>query len=100
MNILIFRERCSGQTAAQSGSHYRYSIADLAVDGDTSPEMKEGGSCVHPDAHKTAAPEDRNEPAWWRVDLGASYDVYEVKIHNRDSFQCKARLFYLLDYVT
>ena len=32
----------------------------------------------------TAAPEDRNKPAWWRVDLGDFYDVYVVKIYNRD----------------
>ena len=25
-----------------------------------------------------------NQPAWWRVDLGASYDVYQVRIVNRD----------------
>ena len=23
-----------------------------------------------------------NQPAWWRVDLGASYDVYQVVIVN------------------
>ena len=28
-----------------------------------------------------------DEPAWWRVDLGALYDVYEVVIVNRDIFQ-------------
>ena len=25
-----------------------------------------------------------NQPAWWRVDLGAAYDVYQVVIVNRD----------------
>ena len=25
-----------------------------------------------------------NQPAWWKVDLGASYDVYQVRIVNRD----------------
>ena len=28
--------------------------------------------------------QDRNQPAWWKVDLGASYDVYQVVITNRD----------------
>ena len=31
--------------------------------------------------------QERNQPAWWRVDLGASYDVYQVIITNRDQQQ-------------
>ncbi len=36
-----------------------------------------------PGAKVPAAPEDVNQPAWWRVDLGTEYDVYQVVIHNR-----------------
>ena len=32
--------------------------------------------------------QDRILPAWWRVDLGTSYDVYQVVIVNRDVVQC------------
>ena len=28
--------------------------------------------------------EERDKPAWWRVDLGASFDVYQVVITNRN----------------
>ena len=28
--------------------------------------------------------EEQNQPAWWRVDLGTSYDVYQAIIVNRD----------------
>ena len=31
--------------------------------------------------------EEQNQPAWWRVDLGNSYDVYKVIITNRDGAQ-------------
>ena len=33
--------------------------------------------------------EQRFQPAWWRVDLGASYDVYQVIIVNRNYFRGK-----------
>ena len=36
-----------GKLASQSGSHYSYSMADNAVDGNTNPSM-EDRSCVHP----------------------------------------------------
>ena len=29
--------------------------------------------------------EEFDQPAWWRVDLGASYDVYQVVIFNRET---------------
>ena len=32
----------------------------------------------------TLSGEEQNLPAWWRVDLGTSYDVYQVVIVNRD----------------
>ena len=58
------------------------------MDGNANKNMADE-SCVHPDTnHDTAAPDDRGKPAWWRVDLGANYDVYEVRIHNRDMAQC------------
>ena len=31
--------------------------------------------------------EQYNEPAWWRVDLGGSYDVYKVLIVNRIDYR-------------
>ena len=31
--------------------------------------------------------EEGYPPAWWRVDLGALYDVYQVVIINRDTNQ-------------
>ena len=61
------------------------SSAEKAVDGNTNPDMADL-SCVHPDTSGLPEPE-KNQPAWWRVDLGADYDVYEVIIVNRDQFQ-------------
>ena len=40
----------------------------------------------HADTLKLSG-EDYNQSAWWQVDLGASYDVYEVIITNRNYFQ-------------
>lgn len=28
--------------------------------------------------------EDLDQPAWWRVDLGREYDIYQVIIYNRN----------------
>ena len=54
-------------------------------DGD---EVNIGDSCVHPDTLKVSLlDEDRNRPAWWRVDLGREYDVYEVVIYNRKYYK-------------
>ena len=36
---------------------------------------------------RTLSGEQYNTPAWWRVDLGAPYDVYKVLIVNRDQFK-------------
>ena len=36
-----------GKPADQSGSHYSYSTADKAVDGNRNPDM-DAGSCAHP----------------------------------------------------
>ena len=73
--------------ASQSGSHFSFSTAEKAVDGNTNTEMNEG-NCAHPDTRELYGAES-NEPAWWRVDLGASYDVYQVEVVNRNSNQCK-----------
>ena len=40
----------------------------------------------HPDTSRLLG-DDRNQPAWWRVDLGASYEVYQVIIVNRNQNQ-------------
>ena len=82
--FLISENVALGKPASQSGNYYAYSTADKAVDGNTIGSM-EAQSCVHPDTrHSTAAEEDKNQTAWWRVDLEQSYDVYQVLIYNRD----------------
>ena len=68
--------------ASQSGLHSG-GTADKAVDGINNPVMS-GGSCAHPDTSGLSG-EERNQPAWWRVDLGASYDIYKVLIVNRET---------------
>ena len=71
--------------ASQSGSYYTYSTADKAVDGNNNPKMN-AESCVHPDTSFLSG-QERNQPAWWRVDLGASYDIYQVLVTNREMSQ-------------
>ena len=74
-----------GKPASQSGTHLPYSTADKAVDGDRNPSFKDE-SCVHTDTLKLSG-ENYNKSAWWQVDLGASYDVYEVIITNRNVYR-------------
>ena len=70
------------KTASQSGSHFSHSTATKAVDGNTDSSM-DAESCVHPDTRLLSG-DLYNKPAWWRVDLGASYDVYQIVVVNRN----------------
>ena len=40
----------------------------------------------HTDTSKLSG-QERYQPAWWRVDLGGSYDVYEVILVNRIDYR-------------
>ena len=51
-------------------------MATLAIDGNHNPRLA-SGSCAHP------AGDDNAGPAWWRVDLGATYVILSVNITNR-----------------
>ena len=70
-----------GKNATQGVNTYKDAVATLAVDGNHNPDFK-GGSCAH-SIDNSGAPYD---PAWWQVDLGATYVVLAVNITNRD--QC------------
>ena len=75
-----------GEIASQSGVH-SYGTADKAVDGNNNTAVNLG-SCAHPDTSMLGY-----QPAWWRVDLGEDYDVYKVKIVNRDQFKGTSSTF-------
>ncbi|XP_077999987.1 apolipoprotein(a)-like [Glandiceps talaboti] len=72
-----------GKPASQSSTNEkRRGFAEKAVDGNKSSDMKSGQSCTQT--------ESQPEP-WWIVDLGQSYDVYEIIITNRQDC-CAGRL--------
>ena len=48
-----------------------------AVDGDTSDNV-DGSMCAHTDRRTSS------NPAWWRVDLKAHYNLTGIKIYNRN----------------
>ncbi|XP_078000411.1 uncharacterized protein LOC144453020 [Glandiceps talaboti] len=68
------RNVAQGKTATQSSTKNDAS-ADKAVDGNKNSDMEAGQSCSQT---------DREEEPNWTVDLGQSYDIYEVDITNRE----------------
>ena len=70
------------QPAIQSTTGFG-GVASRAVDGNTNGDYFGGNSVTH------TAP--NNATAWWRVDLGAVYDLTEVRILNRTDC-CAERL--------
>lgn len=46
--------------------------ADLALDGDTNPHYEQGHCAI---------PSGRGSVAWWMVDLGKDYAIYNVTIY-------------------
>ena len=75
--------------AAQSSTAFS-GAASLAVDGNANGSYQ-AGSVTH------TSPNTNNP--WWRVDLGASYDVSQISIHNRADSCCNARLNGAVVYV-
>lgn len=63
--------------ATQSPDTYLKGSASKAVDGDTSDHV-DRNMCAHTDEGTL-----RN-PAWWRVDLEAYYNITGIKIYNRN----------------
>ena len=61
--------------------------ASRAVDGDTNGTYS-AGSVTHTNANSN----NGTLNPWWRVDLGASYDVLEINIFNRTDNCCTNRL--------
>ncbi|XP_077868714.1 uncharacterized protein LOC144359426 [Saccoglossus kowalevskii] len=62
-----------GKTASQSSKYYVNQYASNAVDGNIDPSMV-SGTCIMT---------KKEQGAWWKVDLGAKYHVYEVVVTNR-----------------
>ena len=75
--------------AAQSSTAFS-GAASLAVDGNANGSYQ-AGSVTH------TSPNTNNP--WWRVDLGASYDVSQISIDNRTDGCCNARLNGAVVYV-
>ena len=67
--------------ATQFPDTYTYlnGSASKAVDGDTSGNVA-GDMCTHTNRGT------RSEPAWWRVDLKAYYNLTGINIYNRNEF--------------
>ncbi|XP_077989192.1 uncharacterized protein LOC144443540 [Glandiceps talaboti] len=61
-----------GKIASQS-SNYNNNNPYRAIDGNTNSNWN-GNSCSHT---------NNNQNAWWQVDLGDSYPVYQVIVYNR-----------------
>ena len=61
-----------GKTAVQSSTGFGGTV-NLAIDGNTNSNYN-AGSCTHTKTETNP---------WWRVNLGAVYEVYRVKIYNR-----------------
>ncbi|XP_077999988.1 plasminogen-like [Glandiceps talaboti] len=77
------KDVAQGKTVSQSSTNEkRRGFAEKAVDGNKSSDMKSGQSCTQT--------QSQPEP-WWKVDLGQSYDVYEIIITNRQDC-CAGRL--------
>ncbi|XP_077997348.1 fucolectin-1-like [Glandiceps talaboti] len=67
------RNVAQGKTATQTSTK-KDATADRAVDGNKNGDMETGQSCSQT---------DREYEPHWTVDLGQSYDIYEVDIFNR-----------------
>ncbi|XP_077864003.1 uncharacterized protein LOC100367054 [Saccoglossus kowalevskii] len=63
-----------GKRASQSSTNKNGAVASRAVDGNKDSDLKAGKSCVQ--TNKEYQP-------WWKLDLGAPTDVYQVVITNR-----------------
>ncbi|XP_077989772.1 pentraxin fusion protein-like [Glandiceps talaboti] len=61
-------------SATQSTYYLDPTNANRAIDGDTNRTRYLDGSCAH---------SLREQEPWWKVDLGKSYDIYEVIVTNR-----------------
>ena len=75
LNILglnVAREK----TATQGPDTFANQTPDRAVNGDTS--YYNNGNCAHTTQGNTS------DPAWWQVDLGETYQITGIRIHNRD----------------
>ena len=70
-----------GKDATQSG-HFDGYVASRAVDGNTNPSVVDGRSCAHP-------VNDEGGAAWWSVDLGDIYTVYDITLFTRDTLYGK-----------
>ena len=79
-----------GKTARQFPDNTTFGRATNAVDGNTS------GKWMAEDLTITATGEGDNP--WWSVDLGAAYDISEIRIWNRTDACCWNRLqnFYVM----
>ncbi|XP_077981186.1 uncharacterized protein LOC144436307 [Glandiceps talaboti] len=72
-----------GKAVSQSSTNTKKKgEAEKAVDGNKNSDMKSGQSCIQT---------QREQDPWWVVDLGQSYDVYEIIITNRQDC-CVSRL--------
>ncbi len=78
---MLLENVAQGKAATQSGvsEFYSYATADKAVDGDFSSVMRQG-SCVNADTTHGYHQKLSGSAAWWQVELGQEYDVYEVRI--------------------
>ena len=81
-------EVATGKPAVQSSTLLAYSGGDAsrAVDGDTSQNNYNFGSCTHTQNDEV----DPNAYGWWRVDLGMPYDVSTITIWPRTDC-CQSR---------
>ncbi len=77
--------RALGQTASQS-SIYAGGVPSRAVDGDTSGLWINGSV--------TLTKNDVN--AWWQVDLGDQYALYDIRVHNRYGSAERLSNFYVM----
>ncbi|WP_010523138.1 S8 family serine peptidase [Aquimarina agarivorans] len=68
------------KSATQSSTAFG-GAASRAVDGNTNGNYREG-SVTH----------TRSERSWWRVDLGATYNISSISVFNRTNNCCSARL--------
>jgi len=62
-----------GKTATQGPDTFDYQTPELAVDGHTDYR-----NCSHTTKGNT------DNPAWWQVDLGDTYQIKGIRIHNRN----------------
>ena len=72
-----------GKTASQS-STLSTGYASEAVDGNTTGYWEDGnGSVTHTNV---------TDDTWWKVELGQSFIIDQIKVHNRIDECCKSRL--------